>query len=62
MTIIRKVDPIDMNELSKAPATANQRGPGLLAEVELEHVAAAGGRPTGGGTGDVRCRHSAGLQ
>lgn len=57
MTIIRKVDPIDTTELSKAPATVNQRRPVVLAEVELDYVAAAGGKGGVNG-GDVRCRHS----
>jgi hypothetical protein len=57
MTIIHKVDPIDTTELSKAPATVDADRPAPIAEVELELVAAAGGRPTGSGGGDVRCRH-----
>jgi hypothetical protein len=57
MTIIRKVDPIDINELSKAPATVNQRRPVLLAETELDYVAAAGGKGGVNG-GDVRCRQT----
>jgi hypothetical protein len=57
MTIIRKVDPIDTNELSKVPATVDADRPAPLAGADLDYVAAAGGK--GGVTGgDVRCRHS----
>lgn len=46
---------------AQALATANQRGPVLLAEVELDYVAAAGGKGGVSG-GDIRCRHPAGAQ
>jgi hypothetical protein len=61
MTIIHKVDPIDTTELSKAPATVDADRPAPIAETELDYVAAAGGKGGASG-GDVRCRHSAGLQ
>jgi hypothetical protein len=57
MTIIRKVDPIDTNELSKAPATVDADGPAPIAGAELDRVAAAGGKGGASG-GDVRCRHT----
>jgi hypothetical protein len=51
----------DGRSTAQAPAGNSAHGPTLLAEAELDHVAAAGGK--GGVTGgDVRCRHPAGAQ
>jgi hypothetical protein len=55
---IRNVNANNTDGLStaQAPTTANQGGPVLLAEVELDSVAAAGGKGGASG-GDIRCRH-----
>jgi hypothetical protein len=54
----RTINASTVNQSSFRTTTAvGGSGPTLLAEDELELVAAAGGRPTGSGGGDVRCRH-----
>jgi hypothetical protein len=55
----RKTNALNTDEPSKlqAPAAVRPHGPTLLTEAELDSVAAAGGKPTGGGGGDIRCRH-----
>jgi hypothetical protein len=60
---IRKVNAANTGEppMAQAPAAVNAPRPILLAEAELDHVAAAGGKGGVSG-GDVRCRHPLGAQ
>jgi hypothetical protein len=53
----RSINGLIINQtICRVPTAVGERGPNLLTEAELDHVAAAGGK--GGVTGgDVRCRN-----